>query len=320
VVGDPNQTIYTFAGASADHLLKFDSEFPNATTVTLDRNYRSTPEIVQLANSIVPDSPLELMSMEESGPAPVLVHAATDADEARAVSRRVREQIEGGVRPENIAILYRINSQSLVIEAALSAAGVPFRVRGSRFFEEQTVRETMLIVRGTAASDPTHGARDAVGMILREHFGWASKPPSNPTERHSWNLLAAISDIADSLPATATVVELWEELRRRSELDVEPALNAVTLSTVHAAKGLEWESVFIVGLSEGLFPLSFATDDVAIAEERRLVYVAVTRAKRLLHASWAEKSTGSHGARTRSRLIPAALAATDTRIADGANS
>jgi DNA helicase-2/ATP-dependent DNA helicase PcrA len=178
----------------------------------------------------------------------------------------------------------------------------------------------MLIVRGTAASDPTHGARDAVGMILREHFGWASKPPSNPTERHSWNLLAAISDIADSLPASATVVDLWEELRRRSELDVEPALNAVTLSTVHAAKGLEWESVFIVGLSEGLFPLSFATDDVAIAEERRLVYVAVTRAKRLLHASWAEKSTGLHGARMRSRLIPAALAATDTRISDGANS
>jgi DNA helicase-2/ATP-dependent DNA helicase PcrA len=320
VVGDPNQTIYTFAGASADHLLRFDTEFPSATTVTLDRNYRSTPEIVHLANSIVPDSPLELISMEENGPAPALVHASTDAEEARAVALQVREQIDAGVRPENIAILYRINSQSLGLEAALSAAGVPFRVRGSRFFEEQTVRETMLIVRGTAASDPAHSARDAVGMILREHFGWASKPPSNPTERHSWNLLAAISDIADSLPASATVVELSDELRRRSELDVEPAVNAVTLSTVHAAKGLEWESVFIVGLSEGLFPLSFATDEVAIAEERRLFYVAVTRAKSLLHASWAEKSVGSHGARTRSRLIPAGLAATDTRIADGANS
>lgn len=320
VVGDPNQTIYTFAGASADHLLRFDSEFPNATTVTLDRNYRSTPEVVQLANSIVPDSPLELVSLEESGPAPAIAHAATDADEARLVAQRIRAQVESGVRPENIAILYRINSQSLVIETALSDAGVPFRVRGSRFFEEQTVRETMLILRGTAASDPAQTARDAIGMILREHFGWSSKPPSNATERHSWNLLAAISDIASAMPASATVTDISEELRRRSELDVEPAVNAVTLSTVHAAKGLEWESVFIVGLSEGLFPLSFATDDAAIAEERRLFYVAVTRAQRLVHLSWAERGTSSQGTRTRSRFIPSALAATDTRIADGASS
>lgn len=320
VVGDPNQTIYTFAGASADHLLRFDTEFPSATTVTLDRNYRSTPEIVHLANSIVPDSPLELVSTEEAGPSPVLVHAATDAHEAQIVAERIRTHIESGTRPENIAILYRINSQSLILESALSAAGVPFRVRGSRFFEDQTVRETMLILRGTAASNPSLSARDAVAMILREHFGWSTKAPTNPTERHSWNLLAAISDIVETMPDTASVADISDELRRRSELDVEPALNAVTLSTVHAAKGLEWDAVFVVGLSEGLFPLSFATDDSAIAEERRLFYVAVTRAKRFLHASWAERAQQSHGPRTRSRLIPAALAATDTRIGDGASS
>jgi len=320
VVGDPNQTIYTFAGASSDHLLRFETEFPSATTVTLDQNYRSSPEIVHVANSIVPDSPFEVVSAASSGSPPVLVHAATDADEARVVARRIRAQIESGVRPEDIAILYRINSQSIVIESALSEARVPFRVRGSRFFEEQTVREAMLILRGTAASNPTQPARDAVDMILREHFGWASKPPTNPTERHSWNLLSAISDIANGLPATATVTDISDELRRRTELDIEPALNAVTLSTVHAAKGLEWDSVFVVGLSEGLFPLSFAVNDAAIAEEHRLFYVAVTRAKLLLHASWAERATASNAVRTRSRLIPAALAATDSRIADGTNS
>ena len=320
VVGDPNQTIYTFAGASSDHLLRFETEFPSATTVTLDQNYRSSPEIVHVANSIVPDSPFEVVSAASSGSPPVLVHAATDADEARVVARRIRAQIESGVRPEDIAILYRINSQSIVIESALSEARVPFRVRGSRFFEEQTVREAMLILRGTAASNPTQPARDAVDMILREHFGWASKPPTNPTERHSWNLLSAISDIANGLPATATVTDISDELRRRTELDIEPALNAVTLSTVHAAKGLEWDSVFVVGLSEGLFPLSFAVNDAAIAEERRLFYVAVTRAKLLLHTSWAERATASNAVRTRSRLIPAALAATDSRIADGTNS
>lgn len=320
VVGDPNQTIYTFAGASADHLLRFETEFPSATTVTLDQNYRSSPEIVHVANAIVPDSPFEVVSAAPSGNPPVLVHAATDAEEAKAVAHRIRAQIESGVRPEDIAILYRINSQSIVIESALSEARVPFRVRGSRFFEEQTVREAMLILRGTAASNPTQPARDAVDMILREHFGWASKPPTNPTERHSWNLLSAISDIANGLPATATVTDISDELRRRTELDIEPALNAVTLSTVHAAKGLEWDSVFVVGLSEGLFPLSFAVNDAAIAEERRLFYVAVTRAKLLLHTSWAERATASNAVRTRSRLIPAALAATDSRIADGTNS
>ena len=320
VVGDPNQTIYTFAGASSDHLLRFETEFPSATTVTLDQNYRSSPEIVHVANSIVPDSPFEVVSAASSGSPPVLVHAATDADEARVVAHRIRAQIESGVRPEDIAILYRINSQSIVIESALSEARVPFRVRGSRFFEEQTVREAMLILRGTAASNPTQPARDAVDMILREHFGWASKPPTNPTERHSWNLLSAISDIANGLPATATVTDISDELRRRTELDIEPALNAVTLSTVHAAKGLEWDSVFVVGMSEGLFPLSFAVNDAAIAEERRLFYVAVTRAKLLLHISWAERATASNAVRTRSRLIPAALAATDNRIADGTHS
>jgi DNA helicase-2/ATP-dependent DNA helicase PcrA len=273
-----------------------------------------------VANAIVPDSPFEVVSAAPSGNPPVLVHAATDAEEAQAVAHRIRAQIESGVRPEDIAILYRINSQSIVIESALSEARVPFRVRGSRFFEEQTVREAMLILRGTAASNPTQPARDAVDMILREHFGWASKPPTNPTERHSWNLLSAISDIANGLPATATVTDISDELRRRTELDIEPALNAVTLSTVHAAKGLEWDSVFVVGLSEGLFPLSFAVNDAAIAEERRLFYVAVTRAKLLLHISWAERATASNAVRTRSRLIPAALAATDNRIADGTHS
>lgn len=320
VVGDPNQTIYTFAGASSDHLLRFETEFPGATTVTLDQNYRSSPEIVHVANAIVPDSPFEVVSAAPSSNSPVLVHAATDAHEAQAVAHRIRAQIESGVRPEDIAILYRINSQSIVLESALSEARVPFRVRGSRFFEEQTVREAMLILRGTAASNPTQPARDAVDMILREHFGWASKPPSNPIERHSWNLLSAISDIANALSATATVADISDELRRRAELDIEPALNAVTLSTVHAAKGLEWDSVFVVGLSEGLFPLSFAVGDAAIAEERRLFYVAVTRAKLFLHTSWAERATASNAVRTRSRLIPTALIATDSRIADGAHS
>ena len=315
VVGDPNQTIYSFAGASSEHLLRFGDDFPNAITVTLDRNYRSTPEIVHLANSLVPDSPLELVSTIEGGLAPQLRSVSTDADEARAIAASIAANIAAGTKPEDIAILYRINSQSVALEAALAAAGVPFRVRGSRFFEEQTVRETMLILRGTAATNPTMTARDALGMILREHFNWVSKPPANPIERHSWNVLAAVQSLAEALPDTATAADLLADLTQRAEADVEPTVNAVTLSTIHAAKGLEWDTVYIAGVSEGLLPLSFATDDAAIAEERRLLYVAVTRARSALTLSWAERGANQSSSRTRSRFIPAALAATDTRTA-----
>lgn len=315
VVGDPNQTIYSFAGASSEHLLRFGDDFPNAVTVTLDRNYRSTPEIVHVANSLVPDSPLELVSSLPSGPAPQVRSVATDADEARAIAASIAATIASGVKPEDIAILYRINSQSIVLESALAGANVPFRVRGSRFFEEQTVRETMLILRGTSATNPTMLARDALGMILREHFNWVSKPPANPVERHSWNVLAAIESLAQAMPDTATAADLLADLTHRAEADVEPTVNAVTLSTIHAAKGLEWDTVYVAGVSEGLLPLSFATDDAAIAEERRLLYVAVTRARRSLTLSWAERGANQSAARTRSRFIPAALAATDTRTA-----
>lgn len=315
VVGDPNQTIYSFAGASSEHLLRFNDDFPNAITVTMDRNYRSTPEIVHLANSLVPDSPLELVSTIDGGSAPQLRSVPTDADEARAIAASIAANIAAGTKPEDIAILYRINSQSVALEAALAAAGVPFRVRGSRFFEEQTVRETMLILRGTAATNPTMTARDALGMILREHFNWVSKPPANPIERHSWNVLAAVQSLAEVLPDTATAADLLADLTQRAEADVEPTVNAVTLSTIHAAKGLEWDTVYIAGVSEGLLPLSFATDDAAIAEERRLLYVAVTRAKSALTLSWAERGANQSSSRTRSRFIPAALAATDTRTA-----
>ncbi|MEY4396649.1 MAG: hypothetical protein RLZZ40_405, partial [Actinomycetota bacterium] len=143
VVGDPNQTIYSFAGATSEHLLRFGQEFPNAITVTLDRNYRSTPEIVHLANSLVPDSPLELVAVSPSGVAPTIVSAATDADEAKLIATTIAQAIAAGANPHDIAVLYRINAQSLAIEAALGTAGIPFRVRGSRFFEEQVVRETM---------------------------------------------------------------------------------------------------------------------------------------------------------------------------------
>ena len=304
VVGDPNQTVFGFAGASDEHLLRFESEFPGAITVELDRNYRSTPEIVRLANSTVPNSPLELVSMRESGPNPGVIDSATDEDEARAIGEAIRTAIESGTDPADIAVLYRINVQSLVVEQILGEMRIPFRVRGGRFFDEPVVTQALVLVRGRLQTDPAANARDTMALILREHLGWLSKPPANPVDRHAWNIMSALAQIAENLPETATVVDLAADLKHRTDNEMEPAVSAVTLTTIHNAKGLEWDTVFVIGMSEGLFPFSYSMGDGPIQEERRLAYVAFTRARRTLMLSWAERQKTSGPMRTRSRFIP----------------
>jgi DNA helicase-2/ATP-dependent DNA helicase PcrA len=304
VVGDPNQTVFGFAGASDEHLLRFESEFPGATTVELDRNYRSTPEIVRLANSTVPNSRLELVSMRESGPAPRVIVSATDEDEAHAVGNAIRVAIESGSDPADISVLYRINVQSLVLEKVLGDMRIPFRVRGGRFFDEPVVTQALVLVRGRLQTDPGASARDTMALILRENLGWLSKPPANPVDRHAWDIMSALAQIAENLPETATVIDLAADLKHRADNEMEPAVSAVTLSTIHNAKGLEWDTVFVIGMSEGLFPLSYSMGDGPMQEERRLAYVAFTRAGRSLTLSWAERQKASGALRTRSRFIP----------------
>ena len=304
VVGDPNQTVFGFAGASDEHLVRFESEFPGATTVELDRNYRSTPEIVRLANSTVPNSPLELVSMRESGPMPGVIGSATDEDEARAIGKAIRAAIESGTDPADIAVLYRINVQSLVLEQILGEMSIPFRVRGGRFFDEPVVTQALVLVRGRLQTDPAASARDTMALILRENLGWLSKPPANPVDRHAWNIMSALAQIAENLPETATVTDLAADLKHRTDNEMEPAVSAVTLSTTHNAKGLEWDTVFVIGMSEGLFPLSYSMGDGPMQEERRLAYVAFTRAGRSLTLSWAERQKTSGPLRKRSRFIP----------------
>lgn len=304
VVGDPNQTVFGFAGASDEHLLRFESEFPGATTVELDRNYRSTPEIVRLANSTVPNSRLELVSMRESGPAPRVIVSATDEDEAHAVGNAIRVAIESGSDPADISVLYRINVQSLVLEKVLGDMRIPFRVRGGRFFDEPVVTQALVLVRGRLQTDPGASARDTMALILRENLGWLSKPPANPVDRHAWDIMSTLAQIAENLPGTATVIDLAADLKHRADNEMEPAVSAVTLSTIHNAKGLEWDTVFVIGMSEGLFPLSYSMGDGPMQEERRLAYVAFTRAGRSLTLSWAERQKASGALRTRSRFIP----------------
>ncbi|MFM6981243.1 MAG: ATP-dependent helicase [Microbacteriaceae bacterium] len=303
VVGDPNQTIFSFAGASAEHLLKFEREFAGAKSVVLENNYRSTPEIVRAANHLIPESPIALRAVGEHGPAPITRVAPTDADEARMVAEDIRAAILAGEQPQNMAVLYRINAQSVAIETALAEAGIPFRVRGARFFDEQVVKETLMLLRGAQSQDPEANGALSLDVVIRERFAWSSKPPESAPDRHVWTLLNSLVTIARDLPAQATVASLVKNLTERAERDSEPAISAVTLSTIHGAKGLEWDRVFIIGMSEGLLPLSLASTEVAVAEERRLAYVGITRAGRSLTMSWAQQQGAQSARRTPSRFL-----------------
>lgn len=296
VVGDVSQTIYSFAGASPDYLLGFPAEFDNAMVLRLEHNYRSTAPIVATANRLMKGRPgaLDLVAVtDDDGVVPTTTCYADDMDEARAVARAIRAEISEGTRPESIAVLYRINVQGQALETALAEAGVPYVVRGaSRFFDQREVKEALLLLRGASVAASPGPLTKAVGDVLSS-LGWSTvAPESAGAVRDRWESLSAIMGLAEAAPAGTTLRQFVDELFERQAAQHEPELSAVTLATIHSAKGLEWDSVHLVGLSEGLLPISYARDDRAVEEERRLLYVGVTRARRRLALSWAVGGPG----------------------------
>ena len=320
VVGDPAQTIYSFTGASPRHLVGFPRRFPGAQVVRLVRNYRSTPQIVGLANTIVAsgtqaarEGAVRLMAQGESGPEPVLVSYPDDPAEAAAVAERIRALVESGHPAAEIAILFRTNAQSEVFESALADAGVPYLVRGGeRFFARKEVRDAILLLRGAARSDDGEKPLGEIARDVITGAGWSHEPPSGGgATRERWESLTALATLADDLVAAAPearLPELVAELDRRAAEQHAPAVQGVTLASLHAAKGLEWDTVFLVGASDGLMPISMAEGVDAIEEERRLLYVGLTRARNQLLLSWSGARTpGARATRRVSRfLAPAA--------------
>jgi DNA helicase-2/ATP-dependent DNA helicase PcrA len=309
VVGDASQTIYSFAGASPDYLLGFGAEHTDAVVIRLEQNYRSTQPIIDSANSLMRGRPgaLSLHSATPDAPASVprvSIHT-NDSQEARAVATAIAAEIEAGVRPENIAVLYRMNVQSAAIEAALGDAGVPSRLQGgTRFFDQREIKEALMLLRGatvtTAAAEPLF---KTVSDVLRS-IGWTQEAPeTRGAVRDRWESLNALMTLAEEAPAGTTLKEFVADLFDRQQGQHEPTLSAVTLATLHSAKGLEWDSVYLVGLSEGLVPISYAKTPAAIEEERRLLYVGVTRARKSLALSWAAESPHRGGQRQASRFL-----------------
>lgn len=298
VVGDPAQTIYSFAGATADYLTSFERHFPGARVFELSHSYRCTAEIVAVANAVMRDERpyVRLTSAAGSGPAVETRSYANDAVEAAEVSARVVELLGTGVRPRDIAVLFRTNGQSEAVEAALHAHGVPFAMRGAeRFFERPEVKQATLALRAGAAGPVERTVSDAVRDVLRS-LGWTpAAPASGAAVRASWESLRVIADLADDFERAhdgSTLADFVSWLISRIDVDDEPTGNAVTVSTIHSAKGLEWDCVFVVGVSDGLLPLTHAKSVQQLSEERRLLYVAVTRARRSLALSWASSRGG----------------------------
>lgn len=303
VVGDASQTIYSFAGASSGYLHRFTTEFPDATQIVLDRNYRSTPEIVNIANRLMQDraGALHLTATREPArTAPAFEWFPDEATEARAIASAIHERIASGVAPSDIAILYRSHGYAVHLEEALQTRGIHSKVQGAeRFFDRADVKRAVMEIRGQAAARDDRPVFQVVSDVLRGQ-GWTTKPPSRGgQEREKWEVLNALLGLVDEMPAGTTLEAFSRELLRRSEAHHEPTVNSVTLSTIHAAKGLEWPLVWVAGVAEGVLPIGYAEGDPdAIEEERRLMYVAVTRARDELRLSGS-----AAGKRTPSRFI-----------------
>ena len=329
-VGDANQTIYSFTGATSDFLYGFADRFADATVVRLTRCYRCTPQIVQAANALVADLPTvakrtamaPLVSMQAPGVAPRVQDQPDEVAEAEWVAQQIANQIEAGLAPNRIAVLYRMNAQSVNLEAALADLGIPFTLRGAeRFFERPEVRQAITLIRGSAVGEaPATDLADAVRGVLSS-MGWSEQAPTGSgAVRERWESLAALVALAQER-GTGSLRAFIDELDRRAAVQDAPAAMAVTLCSLHAAKGLEWESVFVIGLSEGLLPIATATSADELAEERRLAYVGMTRAAKVLTLTWARsRQPGGSAHRRPSRFLAALSADPGTTGVTGADS
>lgn len=295
VVGDPAQTIYSFAGADARYLREFTQRFPQAASVELVRNYRSTPQVVAAANALLAGTSskgVDLVAQRPSGAAITYREASDEVAEADAVADRAAALRASGTPASRMAVLLRINAQSERFEEALAARGIPYVVRGAaRFFDRPEVRQAITLVRGAARSGEASGpVADAVVAVLSQ-MGHSTEPPEGRGEvRNRWESLQALVDLAADFGRErpdAGLGDLVDDLDRRAGEQHAPVADAVTLATIHSAKGLEWDAVFVAGMHEKMMPISQARTPAEVEEERRLLYVAMTRARDELCVSWA---------------------------------
>jgi DNA helicase II / ATP-dependent DNA helicase PcrA len=323
VVGDDDQAIYSFTGATASYLTGFATRFPGAVTVALTENYRSTAEILDCANRLLRargGAVKELTAQTSGGPEPTIVATEDDDEERDLVIRRIRELTGEGVPPSEIAICYRINSQSEPLEVALRDAGIPYVVRGDvGFFQRPEIQQAIGALAVTVQHPPTADVPPpadagpprpppvdrAVERVLVERLSWnPRREPTGRAARDRWQNLAVLVEMAERVAADTpdrTLADFVAELQERAHDNDPGDPRAVNLLTLHKSKGLEFDAVFLVGVEEGSLPFVYATSDEEVEEERRLLYVGVTRARRHLQISWACSRLGRGGRTSRRR-------------------
>ena len=313
VVGDEDQTIYSFTGASPEFLRTFAARWPGAREITLVRNYRSTPQVLELANRLIAADGREkgLVAMRPDGPAPVVARHPSAEAELDALASWIRVRLGEGIAPSEIAVLVRMNAQLASIEEALTRAGIAYQVRGVRFYDRPEVRGALDALRRPRL--------EAVGVHLvaailerwTETVGYEEEPAAaegdEGRERQASleTLLAIVEAVVDADPA-ADAASVVAVLEARAAHEREGSADGVNLLTYHRAKGLEWDAVFLPALEEGTMPIRQAVDDeAALEEERRLLYVGITRARLHLVLSWAERrdSRGRESKRRQSRFL-----------------
>jgi DNA helicase-2/ATP-dependent DNA helicase PcrA len=281
VVGDPNQAIYSWNGADASYLVDFTRRFPTAQVVELTDNYRSTPQILVVANTVLGGG--HLSPTRDAGAIPVVRVFDSDEDEARGIARAARRAHGSGARWSDIAVLTRTNAQGVVLEKELRAAAVPVRTRsGGAFLQQPEVRDAREALR--RSSSFAVWAKDLEADVADLH-------ENDERRLHLEALIRLAAEYAalDDAP-TSGAFSVWLDATVSSE-SPDDSRDGVDIATFHRAKGLEWRIVFVAGLEKGLVPIGRAESPEAEAEERRLLYVAVTRAQEELHCTWSSRRT-----------------------------
>ncbi len=357
VVGDVDQSIYSWRGADIENILSFEKDYPEAKVILLEENYRSTQTILSVANEVIKNNKLRkeknLFTKNTVGEKVSFLKALNEIEEARFIARKAQELIGKGVSPREISVLYRANFQSRVLEEAFLTENVPYQVLGTKFFERKEVKDVLSFLRASLNPESLSDLKRIINIpargigkvtILKIFEGGKDKLPDGIKEKVNsfFNLLAKIKNETeklkpsevikfiikesglelelqrgndedkerlenmrelatlaikyDHLPKPEGIEKLLEEAALMTDQDsLEKNENAVKLMTVHASKGLEFDYVIITGLEQDLFPHqgmgTEAKTPEEMEEERRLFYVALTRARKKLFLTYAEMRT-----------------------------